>query len=53
MYNAQEVDQASAPGYYNIVAQLAQRAQVPMPRVYVMHNAQPNAFATGRSRKKR
>lgn len=49
MYGAQEVDEARAPGFYRIVAQLAQRAGLPMPRVYVMHNAQPNAFATGPS----
>ena len=48
MYNAQEVDAASAPQYYNLVRDLAQRAGLPMPRVYVIQEAQPNAFATGR-----
>jgi len=48
MYGAQEVDQHVAPELYRIVAQLAQRAELPMPRVYVMENDQPNAFATGR-----
>ena len=49
MYNAQEVDAQSAPEFYGMVAELAQRAGLPMPRVYVIHEEQPNAFATGRS----
>jgi heat shock protein HtpX len=49
MYGAEEVDERSAPGYYGIVRDLAARAELPMPRVYVMQGAQPNAFATGRS----
>jgi len=49
MFGAQEVDERSAPEYYAIVRELAQRAGLPMPRVYVMQNPQPNAFATGRS----
>ncbi len=49
MHGAQEVDAQSAPEYYNMVADLARRAELPMPRVYIMHSAQPNAFATGRS----
>ena len=49
MNGAQEVDAQSAPEFYGIVQALAQRAELPMPRVYVMHNPQPNAFATGRS----
>ncbi|WP_434630933.1 zinc metalloprotease HtpX [Chromobacterium sp. CV08] len=48
MYNAQEVDASSAPEFYGMVAELAQRAGLPMPRVYVIHEEQPNAFATGR-----
>ncbi len=48
MHGAQEIDAVSAPELHAIVARLAQRAQLPMPRVYVMHNDQPNAFATGR-----
>ena len=48
MHGAQEVDAASAPELHAIVARLAQRAQLPMPRVYIMDNDQPNAFATGR-----
>lgn len=49
MYNAQQVDQYSAPEFYGLVADLAQRAGLPMPRVYVIHEDQPNAFATGRN----
>jgi heat shock protein HtpX len=49
MYNAQEVDEASSPYLYNMVKELAQRAQIPMPRVYIIDEAQPNAFATGRN----
>lgn len=48
MYNAHEVDARSAPELYGLVEQLAARAQLPMPRVYVIDNPQPNAFATGR-----
>lgn len=49
MYNAQEVDAASSPYLYRMVAELAARAQMPMPRVYIIDEAQPNAFATGRN----
>ena len=49
MHNAQEVDAQSAPEYYDIVRQLAENAELPMPRVYVIHADQPNAFATGRN----
>jgi len=49
MYNAREVDARSAPDLYGIVAQLADRAQIPMPRVYIVESDQPNAFATGRN----
>src|SRR5262245_24251871 len=49
MYNAQEVDAAAAPQVYNTVQELAQRANLPMPRVYVIDEPQPNAFATGRN----
>jgi heat shock protein HtpX len=49
MYNAQEVDESSAPQLYGMVRELASRAGLPMPRVYLIDEAQPNAFATGRN----
>ena len=49
MYGAREVDERSAPGYYGMVRALAASARLPMPRVYIMENDQPNAFATGRN----
>src|SRR5215475_7172853 len=49
MYGAHEVDRASAPELVGLVAELSQRAGLPMPRVFVMDEAQPNAFATGRN----
>lgn len=49
MFKAQEVDERTAPGYVELVRDLAARAELPMPRVYVLNNPQPNAFATGRS----
>jgi heat shock protein HtpX len=49
MYNAQEVDEHSAPQLYNMVKELAEKAQLPMPKVYLIDEAQPNAFATGRN----
>jgi heat shock protein HtpX len=49
MYNAQEVDATSAPQLVGIVRELSQRAGLPMPRVYLIDEAQPNAFATGRN----
>ena len=49
MYNAREVDARSAPQYYALVQQLAQRAGMPMPRVYLIDEDAPNAFATGRN----
>jgi len=49
MYNAREVDEASAPQFYRMVRELAERAQLPMPRVYLIDEDAPNAFATGRN----
>lgn len=49
MFGAKEVDRGSAPELFDMVAGLAGRAELPMPRVYVMNSPQPNAFATGRS----
>jgi len=49
MYGAQEVDETSAPQFYRMVRELAQRAELPMPRVYVIEEDAPNAFATGRN----
>lgn len=49
LYKAREVDEQSAPSFYGIVRQLARRAQMPMPKVYIIEMEQPNAFATGRN----
>jgi heat shock protein HtpX len=49
MYGAHEVDQHTAPELVSLVAALAARAGLPMPRVFLMDNPQPNAFATGRN----
>lgn len=49
MQNAQEVDPRSQPDLYRTVEALAQRAGIPMPRLYVINTDQPNAFATGRN----
>ncbi|HYE71305.1 MAG TPA: zinc metalloprotease HtpX [Aquabacterium sp.] len=49
MYNAREVDDSSAPQFVAMVRELAQRAGIPMPRVYIIEEQAPNAFATGRN----
>jgi heat shock protein HtpX len=49
MYGAHEVDAGTAPDLHRLVAELAARAGLPMPRVFLMDNPQPNAFATGRN----
>lgn len=49
MYGAKEVSEAEAPELYSIVRTLAQRAGLPMPKVYIIDADQPNAFATGRN----
>jgi len=49
MYGAQEVTDREAPELYNLVKQLADKAGLPMPRVYIIPDESPNAFATGRN----
>ncbi len=49
MYNAQQVDETSAPQFYAMVRELAAKAQLPMPKVYIIREDAPNAFATGRN----
>jgi heat shock protein HtpX len=49
MYNAREVDDSTAPQFVGMVRELAQRAEIPMPRVYLIDEDAPNAFATGRN----
>ncbi len=49
MYGAKEVSQSEAPQLYGIVAELTSKANLPMPKVYIMENETPNAFATGRN----
>jgi heat shock protein HtpX len=49
MYGAKEVTEAESPELYGMVRRLSHRAELPMPRVYIMDEAQPNAFATGRN----
>ncbi len=49
MYRAREVSEAEAPELHSMVRELAQRGGIPMPKVYIMENDAPNAFATGRN----
>ena len=49
MYGAREVSEAEAPGFHALVRRLAQRAGLPMPKVYIIPTDTPNAFATGRN----
>ena len=49
MHGAREVDESTAPDFVRMVKQLADNADLPMPKVYIMENPQPNAFATGRN----
>lgn len=49
MYGAREVTETEAPELYGIVRRLSQKAQIPMPKVYMIAGDQPNAFATGRN----
>ena len=49
MHGAREVDARSAPQLHEMIAQLSRNADLPMPKVYIIDNPQPNAFATGRN----
>lgn len=49
MHGARQVDRQTAPEYYGLVEELARNTGLPMPKVYIMENLQPNAFATGRN----
>ncbi|WP_417687432.1 zinc metalloprotease HtpX [Roseibium sp.] len=49
MHHAQEVDERSAPELFRMIRQLSANADLPMPKVYIINNPQPNAFATGRN----
>ena len=49
MHGARQIDRAASPEFYDMIARLSQNAGLPMPKVYVMDNPQPNAFATGRN----
>lgn len=49
MYGAKEVTRETAPEFYNLVEDLARKADLPMPKVYIIPQNQPNAFATGRN----
>lgn len=50
MYNAREIDRQTSPSFYGMIERLANRANLPMPKVYIIEEDQPNAFATGRNR---
>jgi heat shock protein HtpX len=49
MYRAKEVNRESAPKFYELVEELSRNANIPMPRVYIIDDPTPNAFATGRN----
>jgi heat shock protein HtpX len=49
LYGAKQVDRADAPDFYGLIEELAHNANLPMPKVYIIEEPQPNAFATGRN----
>ncbi|HEU4825429.1 MAG TPA: zinc metalloprotease HtpX [Dongiaceae bacterium] len=49
MYGAEPVDETTAPEFHRLVSELAERAGLPKPKIYLIENPQPNAFATGRN----
>jgi len=49
MHNARQIDKQSSPAFYGMIEQLAQKADLPMPKVFIIDEDQPNAFATGRN----
>ncbi|EDP61455.1 Peptidase M48, Ste24p [alpha proteobacterium BAL199] len=49
MHGAREIGRAELPWFHDMIGQLAKRADLPMPRVYIIEQDQPNAFATGRN----
>jgi heat shock protein HtpX len=49
MHGARQIERAASPDFYDMIARLSQNAGLPMPKVYIMDNPQPNAFATGRN----
>jgi heat shock protein HtpX len=49
MHGARQIDRAAAPEFYDMIARLSHNAGLPMPKIYIMENPQPNAFATGRN----
>lgn len=51
MYRAKEVSRETAPKFYNMIEQLTQQSNLPMPKVYIINDPTPNAFATGRNPK--
>ncbi|WP_119390568.1 zinc metalloprotease HtpX [Taklimakanibacter lacteus] len=49
MHGARQIDRAASPEFYDMIAKLSRNAGLPMPKVFIMDNPQPNAFATGRN----
>ena len=49
MHGARQIDRAAAPDFYDMIVRLSHNAGLPMPKIYIMENPQPNAFATGRN----